>query len=55
MLQVDPYNGTADRVIGMVPEVFDKVSGLVSDRKAKKAAEKAAGNSAGTKLEDPQI
>lgn len=49
MIQVDPYNGSVDRVIGMVPEVFDKVNDLVGKHKAKK------GTPADTKLEDPQI
>ncbi len=30
LLQVQSYSSTADRVVGMVPEVMDKVSGLVS-------------------------
>ena len=30
VLQVQAYQNTADRVVGMVPDVIDKVSGLVS-------------------------
>lgn len=30
MLQVQSFSSTADRVVGMVPEVMDKVSGFVS-------------------------
>ena len=51
MIQVDPYYGSVDRVIGMVPEVFDKVNEMMGQRKAKKAAEKSASD----KLNDPQI
>ena len=29
LLQVQSYSNTADRVVGMVPEVIDKVSGIV--------------------------
>ncbi len=30
LLQVQSYHNTADRVVGMVPEVMDKVSGIVN-------------------------
>lgn len=33
LLQVQSYSNTADRVVGMVPEVVDKVSGLIAGRK----------------------
>ena len=33
LLQVQSFSNTADRVVGMVPEVMDKVSGLVSGMK----------------------
>lgn len=33
LLQVQSYTNTADRVVGMVPEVMDKVSGLIAGRK----------------------
>ena len=41
VLPVQPYQGAADRVVGMVPDVLDKVSGLVSSR-SKKASEENA-------------
>ena len=34
LLQVQSYSNTADRVVGMVPEVVDKVSGLINSKKA---------------------
>ena len=57
MLQIDPYNNSADRIIGMFPEVVDKISGLVNGKKAKKAEESASKTPTVTdvKLEDPQI
>lgn len=33
LLQVQSYSNTADRVVGMVPEVVDKVSGLIAGHK----------------------
>ena len=39
LLQVQSYSNTADRVVGMVPEVVDKVSGLINSKKAAPAAE----------------
>ena len=33
LLQVQSYSNTADRVVGMVPEVVDKVSGLITGHK----------------------
>ena len=38
-LVVQSYNNTADRVVGMVPDVVDKVSGLISGSKKEKPAE----------------
>ena len=38
LLQVQSYNNTADRVLCMVPDVMDKVSGLISGAKKEKAA-----------------
>ncbi|MEG2087399.1 MAG: GerW family sporulation protein [Angelakisella sp.] len=35
LLQLQSFSNTADRVVGMVPEVFDKVSGLISDMSKK--------------------
>ncbi|WP_085833420.1 GerW family sporulation protein [Clostridium merdae] len=51
MMQVDPYHGSIDRVIGMVPEVFDKVNDMIGQKKAKKAASSTSSN----KMDDPQI
>ena len=39
LIQVQSYNNTADRVVGMVPDVVDKVSGLISGSKKEKPAE----------------
>lgn len=39
LLQVQSYSNTADRVVGMVPEVVDKVSGLINSKKAAPEAE----------------
>ena len=39
LLQVQSYNNTAARVVGMVPDVVDKVSGLISGSKKEKPAE----------------
>lgn len=38
LLQVQSYNNTADRVVDMVPDVMDKVSGLISGAKKDKDA-----------------
>lgn len=50
LLQIDPYNSSADRVIGMFPEIVDKISGLVGGKKNKNAAAPTQ-----PKVEDPQI
>ncbi len=39
LLQVQSYSNTADRVVGMVPEVVDKVSGLINSKKTAPEAE----------------
>ena len=39
LLQVQSCSNTADRVVGMVPEVVDKVSGLINSKKAAPEAE----------------
>ena len=39
LLQVQSYSNTADRVVGRVPEVVDKVSGLINSKKAAPEAE----------------
>lgn len=38
ILQVATADNTADRVVNMIPGLFDKVSGLVSDAAAKRKA-----------------
>jgi sporulation protein YtfJ len=63
LLQIDPYNSTADRIIGMFPEVVDKISDLVGNKKGenkkskseKKDDCKPADSIGDVKLEDPQI
>ncbi|MGX8702484.1 GerW family sporulation protein [Caproiciproducens sp.] len=62
MLQIDPYNNTADRVIGMFPEVVDKINGLFNKKgegkKAKNTENKNGedvSQTKGVKLDDPQI
>ncbi len=62
MLQIDPYNSSADRIIGMFPDVVDKISGLISskkgdNKKVKNAEPKDNGSSEAkdVKLDDPQI
>lgn len=43
VLQIQSYNNTADRIVGMVPDVMDRVSGFVSGlgKKDTAAAEEA--------------
>jgi sporulation protein YtfJ len=63
LLQIDPYNSTADRIIGMFPEVVDKISDFVGSKKGenkksrteKKDDFKSADTNGDVKLEDPQI
>ena len=60
LLQIDPYNGSVDRVIGMVPDVVDKISGYMGKKKEEKKAAKeakaaAAAAAEDVRLEDPQI
>ena len=62
MLQIDPYNSSADRIIGMFPDVVDKISGLFNSKKGdgKKSKNAEAKDSEGfgakdVKLDDPQI
>lgn len=63
LLQIDPYNSTADRIIGMFPEVVEKISDFVGSKKGenkkpraeKKDDFKSAGSTGDVKLEDPQI
>lgn len=51
LLQIDPYNSSADRVIGMVPDVVDKISGFLSKKKEEKDP---SAPQHGT-MEDPQV
>ncbi len=62
MLQIDPYNSSADRIIGMFPDVVDKISGLINSKKGdgKKSKSTESRDSDGfgakdVKLDDPQI
>ena len=41
VLPVQPYQSTADRVVGMAPDLIDKVSGLVNKPKTEAAGEGA--------------
>ncbi|MCI8623174.1 MAG: sporulation protein YtfJ [Provencibacterium sp.] len=41
LMQLTTADSTADRLVNLVPQVFDKVTALVDDAKAKKAAKKA--------------
>lgn len=47
LLQIDPYNSSADRVIGMIPEVADKINEFMNSRKEKKRE--------AAMQEDPQV
>ena len=49
LLNIESYDGTADRVVGLVPEIIDKVSALFK----KDAKEKKEGADQ-IKLDDPQ-
>jgi len=63
MLQIDPYTSSADRVIGMFPDIVDKISGFVGkkaeNKKSKQTDTKDAHNAVSqvgeVKLDDPQI
>ncbi len=60
MLQIDPYNNSADRMIGLVPEVVDKISGMLSGKNGKKSKQSGESSAQGhvaadVKLEDPQV
>ncbi len=54
MLQIDPYNSSADRIVGMVPDVVDKISSLVKESKEKKEAKKEKASEENP-IEDPQV
>ena len=53
LLQIDPYNSSADRVIGMIPEVADKINEFLSSRREKKQQEQAEQEGAPAQA-DPQ-
>lgn len=58
LLQIDPYNSSADRIVGMVPDVVDKISGLFNKKKEEKKAAHAETKQSpanDVKLEDPQV
>jgi sporulation protein YtfJ len=55
LLQIDPYNNAADRIIGMFPEIVDKIGNLVGGKKSKQQNAKQNGAASGGKMEDPQI
>jgi len=42
LLQMQTADNTADRIVNMMPGMVDKVSGMISDYKAKKNAEEPA-------------
>ncbi len=42
LIQVEPFGGSADRIIQMVPDVVDKISGAFSKKKEQRAEKKAA-------------
>ena len=52
LLQIDPYNSSADRVIGMIPEVADKINEFFASRKAEKQEKESEKD---VTLEDPQV
>lgn len=47
LLQVQSFSNTADRVVGMVPDVLDRVSGFVSGLRKKDAGAAVAAEAAG--------
>lgn len=65
LLQIDPYNSTVDRIIGMVPEAVDKISGMMNKngKKSKQPGAEAkpatpqtpVSGMSGVNLTDPQI
>lgn len=42
LMQLTTADNTADRIVNLVPQVFDKVSALIEESRAKKAAQAAA-------------
>lgn len=51
LLNIEHYDGTADRVVSLVPELIDKISGLFKKDKDGKNEEKEAE----IKLDDPAV
>lgn len=52
LLQLQSFSNTADRVVGMVPDVLDKVNGMIADLGGKKKdAEQAAPQAAEPKAD----
>ena len=49
LFNIESYDGTADRVVGLVPEIIDKVSALF-----KKDAKEKKEEADQIKLDDPQ-
>lgn len=37
MIPIEKYDGAADRIVGMIPEAFDKISGFIKKDKADKS------------------
>ena len=54
LLQIDPYNNTTDRIIGMFPDVVDKIGSLFNKKGNSKKSKDDNGNN-DVKLDDPQI
>ena len=42
LLQLDPFNSSVDRIIGMAPGFMDAITNLLNQNKKQKDAEKAA-------------
>lgn len=58
LLQVEPFNSPADRVIGMVPEVVDKINALFKkpgDKKPSRKAQKEEQEEPDLYTKDPEI
>ena len=54
LLQIDPYNNTTDRIIGMFPDIVDKIGSLFNKKgDSKKSKDDNKDND--VKLDDPQI
>ena len=52
LLQIDPYNSSADRIVGMVPDIVDKVNEMLGSKKKNKDAAAVAQEAAST---EPQV